>query len=256
VKLRRARRAVPVALAIALVGIGAHVPGASAAASGSGSGELDHGTLAVGVEVAAPGSGPGTTDAGSQSLPRLVHYIATPLPGGGLGSLENVCNASGGPVTDPNAIAFGWLYDVIAVTRDGVVISDTRECVPFPDPNDRTAPPGPPALPVPPTVGEVWRAVALPRPVIGANPVTRGVTGLATRLWSGGGQIAQVAATINGFRVTGTARVVEYRFATDEGYLGAGGPGSESAPAATHEFATKGARTRCRCRRCGAPRSR
>jgi hypothetical protein len=87
----------------------------------------------------------------------------------------------------------------------------------------------------------VWRAIQLPNPVVGANPVSRGVTGLATRLWSGGAQTAQVAATIDGFVVTGVARVVEYRFATDEGYLGAGGAGSPQAPAFTHEFTTKGA---------------
>jgi hypothetical protein len=88
----------------------------------------------------------------------------------------------------------------------------------------------------------VWRAVALPRPVVGANPVTRGVTGLDTRLWSGGAQTVQVAVSTGGFRITGTARVVEYRFATDEGYLGATtGPGDEAHPAAAHRFATKGA---------------
>ena len=44
--------------------------------------------------------------------------------------------------------------------------------------------------------------------------------------------------------MTGTARVVEYRFSTDEGYLGSTAvPGDASAPAATHEFATKGAHT-------------
>ena len=96
-------------------------------------------------------------------------------------------------------------------------------------------------LPVAPTIGDVWRAVALPRPVVGANPVTRGVTGLDTRLWSGGAQTVQVAVAIGGFRVTGTARVVGYRFSTDEGFLGASaGPGDAAHPAAAHRFAAKG----------------
>ena len=48
--------------------------------------------------------------------------------------------------------------------------------------------------------------------------------------------------TIGGFRVTGVARVVEYRFFTDEGYLGATiAPGDSSSPAAKHRFSTKGA---------------
>ena len=90
---------------------------------------------------------------------------------------------------------FGWLFDVVAYTSDDRVLSDTHECVPFPDPNDHTQPPPAPALPVAPTIGDVWRAVALPRPVVGVNPVTRGVTGLETRLWSGGPQTVQIAAT-------------------------------------------------------------
>lgn len=208
-----------------------------------GSGELDRGRLGVGVEVDAPGSQPVTIESGSHSLPRLVHYVATPLLAETVGSIENLCDASGAAVNGPDGIVFGWIYDVIALTRDGRVLSDMHECVAFPDPNNRAGPPPPPPLPEAPTIGEVWRAVALPRPVVGVNPVSRGVTGLATRLWSGGAQTAQVAATIDGFTVTGVARVVEYRFATDEGYLAAGRPGTEGAPAATHDFATKGAHT-------------
>jgi hypothetical protein len=225
-------------LAAALAGL---VAPAQHAAAAVGSGELDDGTFSVGVEVDDPGSRPVTLDAGARSLPRLVHYVATPLPGTGLGSLENLCDASGAALTDPSGIVFGWIFDVIAYTGDGRVISETHECVPLPDPTDRSTPPPPPPLPEAPTVGEVWRTVALPRPVVGVNPVSRGVTGLATRLWSGGAQTAQVAATIDGYTVTGIARVAEYRFATDEGYLGAGGPGDEARPAATHDFATKGA---------------
>jgi hypothetical protein len=216
----------------------------NAAADADGSGELHDGRFTVGVEYDAAGSGPVTFDAGDRSLPRLFHYVSTPLiPDDNTpGSLENLCNAGRGGA-GPAGIVYGWLYRVIAYTADGRIVSDTHVCVPFPDQNERSVPPPPPTLPEPPTIGEVWRAIQLPFPVVGANPVSRGVTGLATRLWSGGAQTAQVAATIDGFVVTGTARVVEYRFATDEGYLGAGGPGSARAPAFTHEFATKGAHT-------------
>lgn len=234
------RAVVRLAALLALLTVLAPVPGAGAAL---GSGELDAGELGVGVEVVAPGAQPVTRDAGEESLPRLVHYVATALRSETLGSLENLCDAGGAAVTGPTGIVFGWLYDVIAYTSDGRVISETYECVAFPDPNDHSTVPPPPPLPEPPTVGEVWRAVALPRPIVGVNPVSRGVTGLTTRLWSGGAQTAQVSVTLDGFTVTGTARVIEYRFATDEGYLGAGGPGDEASPAATHDFATKGAHT-------------
>ena len=238
---RRAGVALPVVVMLAFAASVALVPGAGAS---EGSGELHNGRFAVGVEADTPGSPAQARDAGDRSLPRLVHYVATPLlpktqtPG----SLENLCNA-GGTATGTAGIVFGWLYRVIAYTADGRIVSDVHDCVPFPDQNDRSAPPPPPTLPEPPTIGEVWRAIELPLPVVGANPVSRGVTGLTTRLWSGGPQTAQVGATIDGFTVTGVARVVEYRFATDEGYLGASGPGSEPDPAFTHDFATKGAHT-------------
>ena len=212
--------------------------------SAHGSGELEGGNLAVGIEIARNGSAgsvPVPVDAQSSSLPPLVHYVSTPLPGGRAGDLGNLCNA-GDTGTDPPQVVFGWVYDVVAYTNDGRVLSDTHVCVAFPDPNNRTVPPPAPDLPVAPTVGDVWRAVDLPRPVLGANPVSRGVTGLETRLWSGGAQTAQIAVTRGGYRVTGVARVVGYRFFTDEGYLGESvSAGAPSLPAAVHRFATKGA---------------
>jgi len=210
-------------------------------ATTEGSGELDGGRLGVGIETSTGGTV--TFEAGSPALPRLVHYVWTPLPAGRPGSLENLCDAANGAITDPSEVVFGWLYRVVGYSRDGQMVSDTHECVPFPDPNDRSRPPPPPDLVVP-TIGDVWRAVALPRPLVGANPVTRGVTGLDTWLWSGGPTTVQVAATIGAFRITGTARVVGYRFATDDGFLGeTAASGDDENPAAIHRFARKGAHT-------------
>jgi hypothetical protein len=207
--------------------------------SAEGSGELEGAHLAVGIEAATTG-GPIAMDARSPSLPRLVYYVSTPLPAGRPGGLGNLCNAAVAGTASPQVV-FGWLYDVVAYTNDGRVISDTHVCVAFPDPTVTSAPPPAPDLPAPPTVGDVWRAVALPRPVVGANPVSRGVTGLETRLWSGGARTAQVAVTLGGVHVSGTARVVGYRFFTDEGFLGESvSPGDASLPAAAHRFTTKG----------------
>ena len=143
---RPSRAVVLPAVLLALLTVPAPVPRAGAAL---GSGELDAGELGVGVEVVDPGSPPVTRDAGEASLPRLVHYVATPLRSETLGSLENLCDASGAAVTGPTGIVFGWLHDVIAYTSDGRVISDTHECVPFPDPNDHSTVPPPPPLPYP-----------------------------------------------------------------------------------------------------------
>ena len=124
--------------------------------SARGSGQLNGGRFRVGVEVPET-SGPVTMDAQSPSLPRLVHYVSTPLAPGQPGGLGNVCNA-GDSGADPPEVVFGWLYDVVAYTNDGRIISDTHECVPFPDPTDQSQPPPAPALPDPPTIGDVWRA--------------------------------------------------------------------------------------------------
>jgi hypothetical protein len=209
---------------------------ARAGATTEGSGELRGGRLFVGVEATSGGQVV-PIDSTSPSLPRLVHYRSSPLPAGRPGTLGNICNAA-----TPPDVVFGWLYEVVGYSSGGVMVSDTPSCVPFPDQTNRSAAPLPLGLPVAPTIGDVWRAVTLPPPVVGVNPVSRGVAGLDSWLWSGGPETAQVAVTLNGFRVTGVAHLVEYRFFTDEGYLGASAtPGDASDPAMKHRFATKGA---------------
>ena len=139
---------------------------------------------------------------------------------------------------------FGWLYRVIAYTPDGRIVSDTHVCVPFPDQTDRSSSSA--ATDVARAADDRRGVARDPTPAPGRrreSGESRRDRDCTTRLWSGGAQTAVVGATIDGFTVTGTARVVEYRFATDEGYLGAGGPGSERSPAFTHDFATKGAHT-------------
>lgn len=228
-------------IAVVISAVTSVVLAPSADAVKSGDGELHNGTLQVGIETGSSGiagSQAGPVDSRSSSLPALVRYVWTPVPGGAVGSLEGLCNAGGTPVV------FGWFYRVQAFTHDGTVMSDMLECVAFPNGVLTPTPPPPPTLATSPTIGDVWRAVDLPAPIVGANPVTRGVTGLATEMWSGGPQTAVVAVTLGGFRVVGTARLVEYRFSTDEGAAGSSPvAGSASAPPATHRFARKGEHT-------------
>lgn len=232
------------ALAVAVVAVTVVVTTfVPAGATPEGSGELHGARLSVGIEAAHDGhegrvGDSGAVDSTSPSLPRLVHYRSMPLAAGQPGNIDGpLCNAA-----TPPDVVFGWLYEVVGYTSDGRTVSDAPLCVPFPDQANRSAAPIPIGLPAAPTVGDVWRAVTLPPPVVGVNPVSRGVTGLDTWLWSGGPQTAQVAVTLNGLRVTGVAHLVEYRFFTDEGYLGASAtPGDASHPVVTHRFATKGA---------------
>ncbi|MDZ4825317.1 MAG: hypothetical protein SGJ13_02500, partial [Actinomycetota bacterium] len=68
----------------------------------------------------------------------------------------------------------------------------------LPDPDDTTVAPEPPALPEPPTIGEICQAAAtanIPRPTIGVSPHVDGVTGLETWLWATGTDVVTINAT-------------------------------------------------------------
>jgi hypothetical protein len=103
-------------------------------------------------------------------------------------------------------------------------------------------PPPPPALPQPPTIGEIWNAAAIPAPQVGINPTTQGVTGLETWMWAANAQTTVgVAVTLDGFTVTGTARLVGYEFDFGEGApVTSTTGGTESEPAVRHTYETKG----------------
>jgi hypothetical protein len=179
--------------------------------------------------------------ASSKHLPPLVQYqwvpAATPE---GIG-LEHLCNATGGPLVAPDP-PWGWWYSLIGRDRvTGAVVSREARCVEFPDPgNPGSRPPAPP-LPSPPTIGEVWNAVSLPAPQMQTSPVDRGVTGLETWFWVQSDMERQVAVTIDGYTVTGTARVIGYEIDTGDGApVRAATPGTEQDPAVHHTYDTEG----------------
>jgi hypothetical protein len=98
-------------------------------------------------------------------------------------------------------------------------------------------------LPDPPTIGEIWDAVALSPPQIGVSPGDEGVTGLETRLWAANPRTdVGVSVTLDGFTVTGTAHLVGYRFDFGDGdATTTSTAGSAAVPAARHVYETKGA---------------
>jgi hypothetical protein len=234
-------RAVVLVLAIVLT-LYAAVP-ASAGSAGGGGGLNGHPDphLSVGLHVYATG-GDGTTsyrphDRNAPS-PVRVEAVAAHSPGNGL---ENLCNAGGQPAT-PTAVPWGWWYTVTTIDNaTGQVLSTELVCVPLPPLADPAAPPPAPSLPTPPTIADVWDAVGIPAPPIGVNPADEGVVGLGTWMWSGGATQAQVAVTLDGYTVSGTAHLVEYRFDGGDGASApAPGAGSGDHPAATHVYDRKG----------------
>jgi hypothetical protein len=216
---------------------------ASAGGSGHGGvGDVPGGPhVRVGLEVFAPGQGATGPAYGphDHTAPRPVRYEAIPSHSAPPG-LDNLCNATQGPVS-PDAVPWGWWYTVVAIdTATGQVISRETVCVPL-TPADPNGPPPPPALPEPPTIAQIWDAVGIPAPGLGVNPDAEGVVGLDTWLWSGGATTVGIAVTLDGYTVTGVARRTGFRFDPGEREpLVTTAPGTPSHPAATHVYERKG----------------
>jgi hypothetical protein len=232
-----------VALATVIT-LSAAAPASAGSVGGGGGvdGHSPHPRVSVDLHVYAPGSD-GTTSYGPHDhnapSPVRVEAVAAHSPGNGM---ENLCNAGSQPVT-PTSVPWGWWYTVTIVdSATGQVLSTELVCMPLPSLTGAGTPPPPPALPNPPTIAEVWDAVGIPAPPIGVNPANEGVVGLGTWLWSGGATQVQVAVTLNGYTVNGTARLVEYRFdGGDKGSTAsAADAGSAAHPAATHVYDRKG----------------
>jgi hypothetical protein len=235
-------------LLAALALVAASAPPAVAGGNGHGSVGNEPGGphVRVGLQVYAPGyggtgSGPayGPHDG---SAPRPVRYEAipshSPPPG-----LDNLCNATQGPVT-PDAVPWGWWFTVVAIdTATGRVISREAVCVPL-TAADTNGPPAPPAIPTPPTIAEIWDAVGIPAPEIGVNPDAEGVVGLDTWLWSGGATTVAIAVNLGGYTVTGVARRTGLRFDSGDGAATTTvAAGTAARPATTHVYERKGAYT-------------
>lgn len=205
-----------VAVTLVLPASHARASGSPAGDGGPGDGGFEEGpdgtTLTVGVAVSSDGltvpSPLSVSPLGDRSLPPLLTYEWDPADSTGSSSvgLEHLCRTDG---SDPDALPDGWTYlGVARSTVTGEVVARTTRCVPLPDPADPSPPP-PPPTPDPPTIGEVWRTVAIPASAFTTNPPAWSVTGFESWLWpsSPASEVA-VAAELDGFRVDGTARLV------------------------------------------------
>jgi hypothetical protein len=196
-------------------------------------------TIGVGEQVDGDGSGGdvGGAVAESPSLsPIGYRYVDVPDP---VDPLAGVCAVPG---VDPDAdfeAATGWVRLVQAYRRDtGEDVGPPRRvCIPL---ADADLPEPPPSAGSVPTAGDVWRAVALPLPSVFASPPGRGVVALDTRVWTDAPAVVDVAVTLSGWRITGTARPVEHVVDFGDGTTAVGaGPGSASEPLAAHSYETE-----------------
>lgn len=216
--------------------------GASLTGDGDGALDTENGAITTEIWVTNDGTITEPTGAGgtSSSSPRVFRYVYEPLP--------TWSTEQGGPFCDAGDGRPGWKFKVTTMSGTLLVGEPTYTCVPFPDPDDQTSPPAPPPLPEPPTVAEIWHAVAttaLPRPDIGVSPITDGVTGLETWLWitNDTEPTVNVTATVGAWSVTGTATRTGYTFDFGDGARSRRASttgGSEADPPARHTYETKG----------------
>jgi hypothetical protein len=152
--------------------------------------------------------------AGSASRP-LVQYVLswsvdeTPAQNG---SLNGLCLIGGGTANP----TFGFEYHLVGRDANGTIVDDRFECIAFVNGDTSVRPPAP-ALPAVPTFGEAWNSVQLPTPTITFDPADHGITGLETRITTGGPTTLTIAATIRGYTITGTATLDHYAISVDGG---------------------------------------
>jgi hypothetical protein len=200
-----------------------------AGAYGTGGGSVDNDHVSVGVTVTFPGIDSPIDLSKGTSTQWLDWAVARETSR--QGDLNGLCLP---PQTDPAHVVLGVLFHVIGRDRaTGAVVYDHWQCVPISAPGQRPGAPQPPQLP---TVEEAWRAAHLPRPNILLDPATRGITGLDTRISTEPEGALQIAATVRGYTITGTATPTGYTIQVDD----------EPATTATNAhfvFETKGVHT-------------
>lgn len=99
-----------------------------------------------------------------------------------------------------------------------------------------------------PTYADIWRAVLIPKPTVNVSPKVTGLTGLPTWFWYDQANEVRVDATLNGWTVTGTARLTrvvwdagDHHTASADGTFDAPVPQStEHDHAAEYVYETKG----------------
>jgi len=241
---RRHVTSVCIAIVVAMIGVCWSPTDAHAVGGGGTFGGVEP-VLGVGLLVSVGGStgGEGVYTTSDPDVPRPVFTRAIPAVSGGLGDLSNLCMAVDGPPISDFPLGNGWWFNIeLFATSDGHYIATTGAICVALDPDAPDAPPPAPALRQPPTIGEVWRTVALPAPSIGVSPEANGVTGLATWVWTGGSTApVAVAVSLRGYTITGTARVTGFAaFPGVGGWLLGDSPGTPEDPAFTHTYEQTG----------------
>jgi hypothetical protein len=207
---------------------------AAYAGYGDGGGSVGGGNVSVGITVTAPGSGtPGQPGGGAARplVPYVISWSVDPTPAQ-TGSLDGLCVVPGGTAPQPT---LGFLYHLVGRDPTGAIVDDRFVCIAFTN-GDPTQRPLAPPTPAVPTFGEAWNSARLPAPDVTLDPASRGITGLDTRISTGGATTVTIAATIRGYTITGTATLDGYEISVD-------GQPPTNAGTGHYTFETKGIHT-------------
>lgn len=194
---------VHVAVLVSLVAILAFVTPASVDQLDGGASLGGEGTMTGHGEYT--GSGASIGDHASGNKP-VVDYATYEVLGDGAadaGDLSHLC------FVDGDATKPGFQYRIIGTSQQGLVVEDRLVCRVFDQ--------GPPPLPQPPTIEEIWGAAQVPLPEIVTDPSNRGITGLNTHITSAGPTSITLDLAIRGYHIVGTARLDHYAISIDGG---------------------------------------
>ena len=173
-----------------------------------GGGVEPDGTIVVGIEQPGANGHNGVVSIGSPAIPSPYRYVWVP-------AFASVYDTNPSPACPVPGETRWWrvTYDLA-----GNEVGVAEVCL---GPN---APK--PALPPVPTIADIW-AFALkdiPRPALGVDPQSAGLTGLDTHLWYDGPETVSIGATIGEWTVIGTAHLVSATFDTGDGTRTAAAP--------------------------------
>lgn len=235
------RRCAPTVLALAVLAAPTPAGGSFDLPPGDGGGSVEchyvttpdgQQVMECGGQSGDPGRAGGAGSPGAGSLsPFFARYIKlADSPGGVFGGSEGaVAIFESGNIPPPmpppadwdgfghpcgarqgGAIVFGVIASAEKIDRaTNRILARHYVCLPL-----HGAPQAPWAEP--PTIQEIWRSVPVPTPMVLVSPKLTGLTGMETWFWYDQATEVQISVNLDGWTVTGTARLTSVEWDTGD----------------------------------------
>ena len=152
------------------------------------------------------------------------------------------CGAAGGTVQAASSAPAGTAQYVLVGWNGDPIATEAITCAPGPGGGAALSPPPPP-----PTGSQVWQSASGWEPLvlsgIEVDPGGLGLTGLSSWFWLSNPttRLPTLVVSIRGYSVTASAAITSYTWIFGDGDSATSySPGSESQPAASYTYQTKG----------------